>query len=53
MTEKTYDYEAVLKACAKQDYTLAYSLTRPFAESGVADAQCMMGSFYQLGTGVD
>ncbi len=38
---------------AAADYSAARALAEPFAESGIADAQCMMGLLFQLGAGTD
>jgi TPR repeat protein len=44
--------EKGLAAFNSQDYTEAFSLLKPLAEQGNAEAQCVIASMYHLGLGV-
>lgn len=38
---------------AAANYDAVRSMVEPFAEAGVADAQCMMGLLFQIGAGTE
>jgi TPR repeat protein len=42
-----------MQAFSEARYGWVLSYVRPFAEHGLADAQCMMGLLYQAGAGVE
>ncbi len=42
-----------LEASNAENYLNARTLLQPIAEQGNAEAECIMGNFYQLGLGVE
>ena len=51
MTDASTSYEHALRAFHEGDYSKAFSLLMPFAEAGVAEAQCIIGNIYDFGFG--
>ena len=47
-----YDYNQAVDAYKRGDYNLAYPVFKRLAEGGDKNAQCYVGSCYQLGRGV-
>jgi TPR repeat protein len=45
--------EAGLAAFEAEDYVKAFELLKPLAEQGNAEAQCIIGSIYDLGLGIE
>lgn len=47
-----YDSAQMLSLFSAGEYERVYEIIVPFADTGVPDAQCMLGLLYQLGLGV-
>ncbi len=45
--------ESGLAAFVAEDYTKAFSLLKPMAEQGDAEAQCLIANMYHLGLGLE
>src|SRR5690348_1464947 len=52
MMYEEYDAEEMIDAFSQGRYESVLEHALPVAEAGNADAQCMIGLLYQLGTGV-
>lgn len=52
MAPPNYDSDSAIRAFQGGKYEWLVEYAKPFAEMGVAEAQCMMGTLYQLGLGV-
>src|SRR4051812_12977205 len=50
--EPYYDVNVVFALYEQQDYAQLMDYVKPFAEAGLSDAQCELGTMYQCGTGV-
>ena len=48
-----FDLDEMLRALVQGQGDWVYSVTRPFADAGLAKAQLMMGILHQTGLGVD
>jgi TPR repeat protein len=48
-----YDFDLVLALYEAKDYKKIAEYVRPYAEVGVAEAQCELGVQYHLGLGVE
>jgi TPR repeat protein len=47
------DLKKGLTAFYSQDYTTAFSLLKPLADKGNAEAQCVIANIHHLGLGVE
>jgi TPR repeat protein len=52
MAGPIYDSESAIRALQERKYEFLVEYANSFAVQGVPEAQCMMGTLYQLGLGV-
>ena len=52
MSSKSQDFSEGLAAFHASNYAKAFAILRPFADQGEPEAQCIIGSLYQFGWGV-